>query len=132
MQEILNKGNYKLDVVIDKLLTQIKLLGNLILGEYYVLLNRLRLTTFQIQSINQKMQRKLKNVIMKLLCVDFFNNEDVFISKWFLLTISVPSSIDNYESENAAQRDYPSDNKLTFTSNERKSEWRYKKDTPLG
>ena len=57
MQEILNKGNYKLDIVIDKLLTQIKLLGNLILGEYYVLLNRLRLTTFQIQSINQKMQR---------------------------------------------------------------------------
>ena len=48
MQEILNKGNYKLDVVIDKLLTQIKLLGNLILGEYYVLLDRLTLIISRI------------------------------------------------------------------------------------
>tara|TARA_R110002060_G_scaffold52609_3_gene63412 strand:+ start:1015 stop:1155 length:141 start_codon:yes stop_codon:yes gene_type:complete len=46
MQEALNKGNYKLDVVIDKLLAQIKLLENLILGEYYMLLNKPKLTIF--------------------------------------------------------------------------------------
>ena len=52
MQETLNKGNYKLDVIINKLLAQIKLLGNLTLGEYYVLLDRPRLITSRIQSIN--------------------------------------------------------------------------------
>jgi len=52
MQEALNKGNYKLDAVINKLLAQIKLSGNLILREYYVLLNRPKLITSRIQSIN--------------------------------------------------------------------------------
>ena len=44
MQEALNKGNYRLNAVIDKLLTQIKLSGNLTLKEYYVLLNKPKLT----------------------------------------------------------------------------------------
>ena len=43
MQEALNKGNYRLNAVIDKLLTQIKLSGNLTLKEYYVLLNKPKL-----------------------------------------------------------------------------------------
>ena len=81
MQKVLNRGNYKLDAIIDKLLVQIKFPKNFILGEYYVLLNRLRLTTFQIQSINQKMQRQLKNATVKSLCVSFFDNKNVFISK---------------------------------------------------
>ena len=69
---------------------------------------------------------------MESLCVSFFNNENVFISEQLLPIISVPSSIDNYESENAAQRDYPSDNEPTSTSNEKKSEGHYKKDIFLG
>ena len=48
MQKALNRGNYKLDVVIDKLLAQIELLENFILGEYYMLLDKLRLITSQI------------------------------------------------------------------------------------
>jgi len=47
MQEALNRGNYKLDVVIDKLLAQIKLLENLTLREYYMLLNKPKLITSQ-------------------------------------------------------------------------------------
>ena len=59
---------------------------------------------------------------MESLCVGYFNDKDVFISKRPLPTISIPSSINNYESENAAQKDYPSDDKPTFTSNEEKFE----------
>ena len=62
--------------------------------------------------------------------MNFSNNDNVFISKRPLPTISIPSSINNYESENAAQRDYPLNNKPIFTSNEEKSEGHYKKDTP--
>ena len=62
--------------------------------------------------------------------MNFSNDEDVFISKRPLPIISIPSSIDNYESKNAAQRNYPSNNKLTFTLNKGKSEWYYKKDIP--
>ena len=43
MQKALNKGNYKLNAIIDKLLAQIKLPRNLTLKEYYMLLNRPRL-----------------------------------------------------------------------------------------
>jgi len=121
MQEALNRGNYRLDVIIDKLLAQTKLSGNFTLGEYYMLLNRPRLITSRTQSINQKMQRQLKNAIVKSLCVSFFDNKDVFISKQPLPIISIPLSIDNYESENAAQRDYPSNDEPTFTSNKEKS-----------
>ena len=46
MQEALNKGNYKLDAVIDKLLTQTKFLGNFTLKEYYMLLDKLKSITF--------------------------------------------------------------------------------------
>ena len=70
--------------------------------------------------------------MVKLLCVSYFNDKNVFILEQPLLIISVPSSIDNYESENAAQRDYPSNNEFTFTSNEEKFKWRYKKDISLG
>ena len=132
MQEALNRGNYRLDAVIDKLLAQTELPGNLTLGEYYVLLDRPRSTTSRTQSIDQKMQRQLKNATVESLCVGYSDDEDVFISERPLPTISVPSSINNYESENAAQRDYPSDDEPTSTSNEEKSEWRYKKDTPPG
>lgn len=59
---------------------------------------------------------------MESLCVSFFDDKDVFILKQPLPTISIPSSIDNYESENVAQRDYPSDNEPIFISNEGKSE----------
>ena len=45
MQEALNRGNYKLNAVIDKLLAQIEFPGNLILGEYYMLLDRLKSIT---------------------------------------------------------------------------------------
>ena len=78
------------------------------------------------------MQRQLKNATVKSLCISFFNNKDVFILERPLPTISIPLSIDNYESENAAQKDYPSDDEPTFTSNKGKSKWHYKKDTPLG
>ena len=78
------------------------------------------------------MQRQLKNAIVESFCVGFSNDKDVFISKQLLLIILVPSSIDNYESKNAAQRDYLSNNEPTFISNEEKSKRRYKKDTPLG
>ena len=81
MQEVLNKGNYKLDAIIDKLLAQTKLLGNFTLKEYYILLNRPKSTTSQTQNINQKMQKQLKNVTIKLLYVSYFDDEDVFISK---------------------------------------------------
>jgi len=47
MQEALNKGNYKLDAIINKLLAQTKLPGNLILEEYYMLLNKPKSTTSQ-------------------------------------------------------------------------------------
>ena len=68
---------------------------------------------------------------MKSLCISYFNNKNVFILKRLLLIISIPSNIDNYESENAAQRDYFSNDELTFISNEEKFKWRYKKDTFL-
>ena len=130
MQEALNKGNYKLNAIIDKLLAQTKLPKNLTLGEYYMLLNKPRSPTSQTQNINQKMQKQLKNATMKSLYINYFNNKDIFILKQPLLTISIPSSINNYKSENIAQRNYPSNNKPTFTSNKKKSKWHYKKDTP--
>ena len=77
------------------------------------------------------MQKQLKNVIMESLYISFFNNKNVFILKRPLPIILVSSSINNYESENVAQRNYPSNNEPTFTSNEKKSKWHYKKDTPL-
>ena len=40
MQKALNKGNYRLNAIIDKLLAQTKFLRNFILKEYYILLNR--------------------------------------------------------------------------------------------
>jgi len=39
--------------------------------------------------------------MMKLLCVGFFDDKDVFILKWPLLIISIFLSINNYKSENA-------------------------------
>ena len=48
MQKVLNRGNYKLDAIIDKLLVQIKFPKNFILGEYYVLLDRLTLIISRI------------------------------------------------------------------------------------
>ena len=48
MQEALNRGNYKLNAVIDKLLAQIKLPENLTLGKYYMLLDKPKLTTSRI------------------------------------------------------------------------------------
>ena len=68
---------------------------------------------------------------MKSLCIGFSNDKDVFISEQLLPIISILLSINNYKSENAAQRNYSSDNELIFTSNEKKSKQRYKKDTPL-
>ena len=70
--------------------------------------------------------------MMKSLCMGFFDDENVFILKQPLPIILISLSIDNYESENAAQRDYFSNDELTFTSNKGKSEWCYKKDTSLG
>ncbi len=81
MQEALNKENYKLDAIINKLLAQIKLPENLTLGEYYMLLDKPKLTTSRIQNINQKMQRQLKNATVESLCVSYFDDKDIFILK---------------------------------------------------
>ena len=48
MQKALNKGNYKLNAVINKLLAQTELPGNLTLKKYYMLLNKLKSITSRI------------------------------------------------------------------------------------
>ena len=46
------------------------------------------------------MQKQLKNATMESLYISYFNNKNVFILEQLLLTISIPSNINNYKSEN--------------------------------